>query len=141
MNSRAASRTYASIRVGDTASVRHRIVSKDVHAFSRLSGDKNPLHVEEKYAKTTQFEKRVVHGFYLGSLVSQLVGMKLPGTYALLMKETLEFRKPVFIGETVVVHASVAHKSDAAQLVELAVEIRCKNDVVASGSAHVRVLK
>ncbi len=137
---RALRRTYESLSIGDSASLKHAISAPDVASFARLSGDHNPLHVDATYAKATPFKKRVVHGLFLGSLVSQLIGMKLPGAYALLMKESLTFAKPVFIGDTVVVKASIVHKSDAARLIELSVEIARKGDMVASGGAHVRLL-
>lgn len=138
---RSAKRTFASIKIGDTASIRRPITAADIRAFARLSGDSNPLHTDDAYARKTAFRKRVVHGFFLGSLVSRLIGMRLPGAYSLLVRETLEFKKPVFAGDILDVRASVAHTSAAGRLVELAIEIQRKRDLVCSGSAHVHMLK
>lgn len=138
---RAVKRSFAQLSIGQSASIKRTVTKKNVSAFALVSGDHNPLHVDEKYAKGTQFERVVVHGMFLGSLVSQLVGMKLPGAYSLLMKEMLEFKKPVFIGDTVVVTGTIAHKSDAARLVEIRVEITRIDELVALGSVHVRLLQ
>lgn len=134
-------RTLESIAIGESATLARTITAANVDAFAELSGDNNPLHVDEAYAQKTVFGKRVVHGMLLGGLVSQLVGMQLPGRRALLLKESLEFKKPVFIGDTVVVKGKVTHKSDAAQLVELSIEILRNKEVVALGDVHVRLLQ
>src|SRR3990167_3301720 len=106
-----ADRTFESIAIGENASLNHTITAEDVHAFAVVSGDHNQLHVDDAYAKATSFGQRVVHGMFLGALVSQLVGMHLPGKRALLMKESLEFKKPVHIGDTVTVSGTVLAKS------------------------------
>jgi|SRR3989338_2634626 len=137
----AARRTYASLRVGESASVERTITTKDMQAFADLSGDYNPLHMDAAYAKKTPLGSRTVHGMMLGALVSQLVGMKLPGKYALLVKESLEFAKPLLVGETVKVTATICHKSDVMRVIELTIEVTRKGDRIASGSAYARVLK
>jgi len=134
-------RTFASLTVGEVASLSRTIVPEDIASFAALSGDHNELHTDPPYAKTTQFGKTVVHGMFLGALVSQLVGMRLPGKYCLLVKETLEFKKPVFIGDTVVVMGTLSRKTDALQLVEIAIDIKRENDIVATGTILARVLQ
>jgi acyl dehydratase len=142
MSALAHRRKLSSIKVGETASLRHSITAGDIRAFARLSGDRNPLHADAAYAKTTAFKRPVVHGMFLGALVSRLIGMKLPGAYSLMMRESLDFKKPVFIGDTIIVLAKVVHASPATGIVELAVDIR-KNegDLAGSGAVLVRVLK
>lgn len=141
MNDTADVRKFASLTVGDVASFEHTISGDDISRFADLSGDRNPLHVDDAYAGKTDFGKRVVHGMFIASLVSQLVGMRLPGKYALLMRESLEFKKPAFIGETVVVAGTILTKSEATKIIEVAITVTRGDVTIAAGSAHVRVLQ
>ena len=134
-------RTFASLRVGDIASLSRTVTAKDIASFAGISGDYNELHTDTSYARTTQFGQKVVHGMFLGALVSQLVGMQLPGKYCLLVKETLEFKKPVFIGDTIVVTGKISRKTNALQLLDIAIDIKRDTDVVATGTVFARVLQ
>ena len=134
-------RTFASLEVGETASLSRTILPEDTVSFAHISGDYNELHTDPSYAKTTQFGRTVVHGMFLGALVSQLVGMQLPGKYCLLVKETLEFKKPVFVEDTVVVTGTLSRKTNALQLVEITIDIKREEDVVATGVVLARVLQ
>ena len=140
MSDLARERSFESLLIGEEASLERVIRIEDVDAFARLSGDYNPLHVDEAYASTTQFSERVVHGMLLSSYVSALIGMQLPGKSALLVKETLEFKKPVLIGATVLVTGKIISKSEATRLLEISVQITCDNDIVTEGRVIVRVL-
>ena len=119
------------INVGDSASFERTVTDDDLVNFAALSGDYNPLHLEGK----------VVYGMFLGVLMSLLIGMELPGKKALLIKECLEFKKPARVGDTLTVKGSVIFKSQASRIIELLIEIRKGKEILASGSAHVRVLK
>ncbi len=131
---------FEDIKKGDHASFEVTITESDVQKFAELSGDYNPLHVDEAYAKETEFGGRVVHGMFLGSLVSRFVGMELPGKKALLMKEMLEFKKPARIGDRVVIEGTVVYKSESLRLIELLMEISTEKELLVSGSVYVRVL-
>ena len=137
---KAADRTFESIQIGEACTQERMITAQDVSAFAALSGDFNPLHVDETYAASTQFKKSVVHGMLLGALVSELVGMHLPGMRCLLVKESLEFKLPVFANETVRVKGVIAHKSEATKLLEIKITITRGTDIVAEGIVHTRVL-
>src|SRR3989344_8126669 len=141
MNNAVEVREFESLTIGESASVERTIRAQDVQAFAEISGDYRPLHMDDAYALASLFRKRVVHGSFLSSLVSQLVGMKLPGKYALLMRESLEFKKPVFIGDTIVVLGTIIAKSEATRVIELAIVVRRGEEVVATGSVHASVLK
>lgn len=119
------------ISVGDSASFKRTITGDDLTKFADVSGDYNPLHIEDK----------IVHGMFLGALMSRLVGMELPGKKALLVKECMEFKKPVRVGDTLTVKGSVIFKSQASRIIELLIEIKKDKELFASGSAHVQVLK
>jgi acyl dehydratase len=132
---------FEDIKTGDSAAFDVTIREEDVQKFAELSGDYNPLHVDEEYAKGTDFGERIVHGMFLGALVSRLVGMELPGKRALLMKETLEFKKPAHVGDHLTVMGTVVHKSEALRLLELLLEIRTEKELLATGTVHVQVLR
>ena len=127
--SEAAAHTWESLVLGESASLQKLISKEDIAAFATLSGDKNPLHVEDG----------VVHGMYLGALVSNLVGMQLPGERALLMKESLSFKKPVHAGDTVCLTATLTHKSEATHVIELALTARVGERIVAEGEVLCQV--
>ena len=132
-------RAFDSLKVGDKASFERTISDDDVRAFADLSGDYNPLHTDDSYARTTEFGNRVVYGMFLGALVSRLVGMHLPGKRALFMKESLEFKKPVYIGDTVRVEGVITSASNATRIIELDIRLSTEKGLVAAGQAHVRV--
>ncbi len=101
---------YDEINVGDKASHTKTVTEADVTLFAGISGDFNPLHVNEAFAKTTQFGKRLVHGCFSSALISAVLGMKLPGPGALYVSQKVDFRKPVFIGDTLTAVAEVVEK-------------------------------
>ncbi len=131
---------FEDIKKGDSSSFEVTITESDIQKFAELSGDYNPLHVDEEYANETEFVGRVVHGMFLGSLVSRFVGMELPGKKALLLKETLEFKKPARIGDRIIVKGAVVYKSEPLRLIELLMEIRTEKELLVSGSVYAGVL-
>ena len=133
--------TFDTLTVGQDASFLHTVLQREVDDFARVSGDYSPLHVDAVYASTTPFGKNVVHGMYLGSLVSQLVGMQLPGLYALLASLQIEFKKPTFVGDDLNVAGTIIHKSSAIRMIEIKVKILRSTDLVAEATAHVRLLQ
>ncbi len=137
----AADRPWDELQVGETASFERTISEEDVRVFAALSGDENPLHTDEAYAVTTQFGKRVVHGMLLSSLFSQLVGVHLPGKRCLYLAQSLTFRMPVFVGETVTVRGEVTHRSDSTRTLTLHTTVTNASGVVCvDGEAQVKVL-
>ena len=137
--STAEDRPFESMQAGETASFERTITQLDVDAFAHLSGDQNPLHVDRSYAVAASYGGRVVHGMFLGALMSQLVGMRLPGKRALLMSESLEFKKPVHVGDTVLVEGIIVRTSASTRIIELGVSITVKGIIVAAGQARVMV--
>jgi 3-oxoacyl-[acyl-carrier protein] reductase len=132
--------TFSAIAIGDIFTIERAYSPEDVAAFAAVSGDWSPLHVDESYARGTEFGRCVVHGMLLASLFSQLVGMRIPGKHALYLGQDLTFRRPVFVGDAVRAFAKVASKSDATRTIVLATEIRTADDRVAvSGTAKVKV--
>jgi 3-hydroxybutyryl-CoA dehydratase len=132
--------TFEQIAIGDTTTFTRTITASDIDTFASLSGDSNPLHVDEEYARTTPFGKRVVHGMLLGALCSQLVGMHIPGKRCLYLKQDLSFKNPVFIGDTVVVMGTVTHRSESTRILTILIQISVGEKEVARGEAHVQVV-
>jgi len=92
--------TFDDLKVGQKASLTKTITEEDLKHFIAITGDTNPLHVNESFAKQTFFGQRIAHGMLSASLFSTLVGMHIPGVGAIYKSQTLEFLLPVFIGDT-----------------------------------------
>jgi 3-hydroxybutyryl-CoA dehydratase len=92
--------TFNDLKVGQTASLTKTITEEDLNHFIAITGDENPLHVDESFAEQTFFGQRIVHGMLSASLFSTLVGMHIPGIGAIYKSQTLKFLLPVFIGDT-----------------------------------------
>lgn len=129
-----------SIKVGDTASITREITDQDLRAFAALSGDRNPVHLDEAFAQTTRFGRRIAHGMFGASLISAAIGMKLPGTGSIYLSQTLKFLQPVYIGDTLTVRITVQKVREEKSIVTL--ETVCENqnsETVISGEAVVLV--
>ncbi|HMF30454.1 MAG TPA: MaoC family dehydratase [Candidatus Lokiarchaeia archaeon] len=101
---------YDEINVGDKAEHTKTVTEADVILFAGISGDFNPLHVNEEFAKTSQFGRRLVHGCFSSALISAVIGNQLPGPGALYVSQSSNFRKPAFIGDTLTATAEVIDK-------------------------------
>ncbi len=89
------------MREGMRAALEKTFTEDDVLAFAALTGDNNPAHVDADFAASSVFGRQVVHGMFTASLISAVLGTKLPGGGAIYVSQTIQFRKPVFIGDTV----------------------------------------
>jgi phosphate acetyltransferase len=131
-------RTFNEIQVGETANLVRTLSKEDIELFAVMSGDVNPAHVDEDYAKSDMFHKIIAHGMWGASLISTLLGTKLPGPGTIYLDQTLSFLHPVSIGDTVSVTVTVAEKEAAHHRVTL--DCACTNqrgEVVIRGSALV----
>ena len=133
---------YSEINIGDKETLCHTITKSDIEKFVQLTGDDNRLHVDEKFASTTQFKKPVVHGMLGASFISTIIGTKLPGDGALWFSQSLEFLLPVRIGDILTVTAEVLKKYDKENIIELKTEIYNQNrQIVTKGIAKVKVIQ
>ena len=89
---------------GQHVTLRKTFTEEDVRRFIEITGDVNPLHVDEAFAAGTKFGRRVLHGMLTASILSTMVGMLLPGTGAVYRSQTIAFLRPVHIGDTVTAH-------------------------------------
>lgn len=94
-------------QVGQQASVTRTISESDVYLFAGITGDLNPAHTNEEYAKKTHFKTRIAHGMLSSGLISAVLGMKLPGPGTIYTGQTLKFLAPVHIGDTITATAEI----------------------------------
>ncbi len=95
-------------QVGDHYEETFSISQEEVNEFARLSGDTNPVHVDAAFAATTIFKKPVVHGIFVASVFSRIMGAKFPGYGSIYLSQTLDFKRPVYPGETYRVEVKIA---------------------------------
>jgi 3-hydroxybutyryl-CoA dehydratase len=93
---------FEDLKVGQEASVSTTVKEADIAAFAEVSGDRNPVHLDAAYAATTMFKERIAHGMLSAAYISAVFGTKLPGPGAIYISQTLNFKAPVRIGDTVV---------------------------------------
>ena len=111
--------SFDDIEIGMQKNFQVSISENMLNEFGRSTEDYNPLHMNEKYASSTSFKKRVCSGMFLSSFFSSLVGMYLPGKHALHISQSLNFVNPCFIGETITVEGKVIDKSSATKIIKL----------------------
>ena len=116
------------------------VKTRDVNAFINLSGDKNPLHIDEDYAIQNGFDTTVVHGFLICAKISGLIGMVLPGRRCLLVSEELEFPNPVYVNDHVEIRAQIKEKHHDLELVKLKVMVKKGSITVARGNITCKIL-
>jgi len=101
---------WDNIQIGDKGYHGKTITETDLVLFAGISGDFNPMHVNKEYAKTTPYGKRIVHGIISVSLIAGVLGMKLPGAGTVHVSQKVDFKKPVFIGDTLTAVAEILEK-------------------------------
>lgn len=138
-NMKARTYTYEEIRVGQSASFAKTWSKEEVDAFALLSGDENPLHTDEAFAKETPFGKPVVHGMLAASSFSALLGMHLPGTHCLYLKQDIVFKKPIFAGDELTVQGVVTRKIEGTRMLEMDMSISKGGEIAVEGIALVQV--
>lgn len=109
-------RIYADITVGDKACVEKTISESDVYLFAGITGDLNPAHVNEEAMKKSKFGGRIAHGMLSAGFISAVLGMQLPGPGTIYLSQTLQFRAPVRIGDTVKAEAEVIEKLEKGRI-------------------------
>lgn len=133
-------KTILDMNIGDRASFRKTITETDVHLFAGITGDMNPLHIDQAYAATTQFSKTLAHGVIGVGMLIGVMARELPG--GVLLGESIKFLQPVFIGDTITAFVEVADKDDDKDLINF--RIWCENQngmVVMDGEARGLVKK
>lgn len=130
---------FDDLRIGMRESYRKEVKSSDVVGFAQISGDRNPIHLSEHFAAKTPFGGRIAHGLYTASLISAVIGTRLPGPGAIYMSQTLKFLAPVRIGDTVEASVEIVELSEKGNRAKLACLCRVGNTVVLEGEALVKI--
>lgn len=132
---------FQDLFVGQRAELVRTIGEADLALFAELTGDYNPVHFDEEYARKSVFGKRIAHGMIAGSLVSRLLGMSLPGPGSVYLAQSFRFLAPVGIGDTIVVAVEITGLRAEKRHVQLATTVTNQNgQVVLSGEALIKVL-
>lgn len=127
-------------QIGDRTSLRRTITEADIINFAGITGDFNPIHMDEEYAKTTLFKGRIAHGLLSATLISSVLGNKLPGPGCIYLKQDLRFLAPVRIGDTITAEVEVLEMIEINR--KLRLRTTCKNQegkIVLDGEALVRL--
>ena len=111
--------SYDELSIGQQASYTRRLEERDLLLFAAVSGDRNPLHLDAQYASTTPFGQRIAHGMWTAGVISAALAMELPGPGSIYLKQTLEFKAPVCVGDTITVQLEVIEKRDKNRIVRL----------------------
>ena len=130
---------FEDLSVGMTERLAKTVSSSDVVGFAEVTGDRNPIHLSEHFAARTPFGTRIAHGLYTASLISAVLGTRLPGPGAIYISQTLNFRAPVKIDDTVDVIVSVAELIPEKFRARLACTCSVGEEVVLDGEAWVKV--
>ena len=127
------------LKIGQSAMFGRTVTDADIAAFAGVSGDTNPIHLHDGFARTTRFGRRIAHGMLSGSFISTVIGTKLPGPGAVYISQTMAFMAPVMIGDTITAVATVTAIDEKRRRVTL--KTQCFNDekVVIDGEAVVLV--
>lgn len=127
--------------VGARATRVRTITDSDIVRFAEVSGDRNPVHLDEAYAARSLFGQRVAHGFLTGSMISAVIGMELPGPGSIYLGQTLKFLAPVHIGDTVTVSVEVIGVREEKRLITLRTDCTNQDGVlVLTGEATVKYI-
>ncbi len=130
---------FEDLQIGQRETLMKTVMDDDVIAFADLSGDRNPVHLSDHFARKTRFGERIVHGLYTASLISTVIGMYLPGPGAVYLSQTLNFRGPVKIGDVINVVVEVLELTEKGRRVKLHCECLVDGKVVLDGEALVMV--
>ena len=127
--------------VGQSANVDFTVSEADMRNFAELSGDRNPLHVDDAFARSKGFEGAVVYGALLVAKISQLIGMKLPGRDSVWTTLSMEFRKPLFVNQPAQVEGVIADLSTSTGMIELKLTVRAGGKLLAKGRAEILIVE
>ncbi|MDO8598985.1 MAG: SDR family NAD(P)-dependent oxidoreductase, partial [bacterium] len=132
---------FDAIAVGESRSLTHQITASDIAGFAHMTGDQNPIHWDEEFARRMHFRRPVVYGMLSASFLSTAIGTLMPGPGALWTSQTLDFLQPAYEGDTIHVVVRVKQKSPATRMLVLETAISNQDQrVLITGEARVRLL-
>lgn len=125
------------IRIGMKASYTQTITDADIKAFAGISGDRNPAHLDEEYAKNSRYKRRISHGLLCASFFSAIFGTKLPGEGCVYASQTLNFKRPIYLNDTVTAEVEVISVDIHSKKILFKTLIKVKNRTVIEGEAEI----
>ena len=134
--------SYSNIKIGQKAELKRTVTEEDIEKFADVSGDRNPIHLDEEFAKKTIFQGRIAHGMLSAAFISTVLASKLPGPGSIYLKQELIFKKPIRIGDTIIITVEVIDKDDEKERITL--KTTCtnqNNEMVVDGKALVMPMK
>lgn len=130
---------FEDLSVGQSEIYKKEVKASDVVGFAEISGDRNPIHLSEHFAAKTPFGGRIAHGLYTASLISAVIGTRLPGPGAIYISQTLRFLAPVRIGDTVIARVEVTELIEKGRRATLTCTCSVGETVVLEGEAVVKI--
>lgn len=131
--------TIDQLFVGLSVSSSHVITEEKIRLFADITGDYNPIHLDANFAEKTRFGKRIAHGMLVGSFISALFAMKLPGQGCIYLSQNLSFKKPVYINDTVVATVEVIAVDLPRKRVQFKTYCTVNNKMVIDGEAEIYI--
>lgn len=132
---------YDELQVGDSDYIEKQLTKDDITSFATVSSDYNPAHIDPEYAKETFFKQVIGHGMWSGSLISAVIGTKLPGPGTIYISQSLTFKGPVYIGDVIRAEVTVKQKNEKNRII---LDCKCTNqkgEIVLTGEAEVSTPK
>lgn len=132
---------FDQLQIGMSAKSTREISEELIKTFSEISGDMNPVHLNEEYAKTTLFKSRIAHGLLVASFISALIANELPGEGSIYLKQDLNFLKPVYIGDIIETAVTITELKTEKKIIKL--QTKCSNqngDEVIAGEAIIKLV-
>ncbi len=130
---------FEDLRVGQTAVVARTLTEADIVLFAGISGDTNPVHINEEFAAGTMFSGRIAHGMLTASFISTVIGTRLPGPGSIYLSQSLRFKAPVRVGDTLWARATVTELVPEKRRASLATTVTVRDKIVLEGEALVMV--
>lgn len=129
------------IRIGDSFSIKREVTDELIRGFAELSGDHNPIHLDDDFAKRTQFGRRIAHGMLSGAFISAVLGNEFRSRKIVYLSQTMRFTAPTFIGDTITTTATVTRTREAKGIVTLSTECKKQTgEVTLTGESVVMIL-
>ena len=129
----------AEIKVGMEASCSKIITDRDTKLFAEISGDINPLHLDEVFAKNSRYKKRIAHGMHYASFFSSIFGTQIPGSGCVIFEQNFKFRRPVYIGEKVLATVKVIKIDIVKKKIFFETVCKVNTKIVMTGNAGISV--
>lgn len=129
---------YNEIKVGDVYEKEFIVTDEKVRTFAEISGDDNPLHVNDEFAAKTRFGKRIAHGILITSFISKVIGRDFPGDGTIYVSQQVKFKRPVFINDQVMVRIEILEKNEAKKRMILSTDVYNQDEKkVIEGTAEI----